>query len=264
MKSFLNRTILAIAMLGLATAALAQVYPYTNPTYTPTAQLAAQSFSTTGTYSFVTNGVSTASLRVTGTCTGLVAAPQITNDGTNWTTVPAYPVGAGGVPVVSITGTGFWKFNTSGAVKARLNITALSAACSVAMAATPGAAPEAFVGDPCQVASIPKSAAAVNIGSATTTNVIAKAAGKVTYVCSFVASAAGTNPTVLFKYGTLTSTACDTGAVSLTGTFAPTAGTVLALGQGDGTVFQSATNTDICVTTGGTPSVQGVINYVQQ
>lgn len=263
MKSFLNRTIVAIAMLGLATAALAQVYPYTNPTYVPTAQLAAQSFSTTGTYSFVTNGVTTATLRVTGTCTGLVAAPQITNDGTNWTTVQAVPVGSGGVPVVSITATGFWKINTAGATKARLNITALSASCSVTMAATPGAAPDAVAGDPCQLPSIPKSSAAISIASATTTNVIAKATGKTTYVCSFAATATGTSPTILFKYGTLSSTACDTGAVSLSGTLAPTAGTFVALGSG-GTLFQGAVTTDICVTTGGTPGVQGIITYVQQ
>lgn len=261
---FIRYAVFALATVtAMLTSALslAQSYPTSNPVYIPTASLAAQSFSAPGAYTFVTSGVSVATLRVTGTCTSLAGTVQVSNDAINWTTVPITPV-AGGAAAYSVSAPGFWNFSTAGMTRARLNITALSAACSVTMAATP----HGFVAaaDPCQSAAIPKSSAAINIGSATTTAVVAKATGKVTYVCSFNASIAGTSPTVLFKYGTQTTTPCDTGATSVSGTYAPTSGSVLALGTGSVTM-QTAVTTDLCITTAGTgPSVQGVLTYVQQ
>lgn len=132
---------LAISFLSALTFAQnAPTYPYSNPTYIPTAILAPQAFTTTGDYTFAVSGLSTVTIRVSGTCTSLVSAPQGTNDGTNWTTIQAIPVN-GGANVTSITGTGFWRVNTAGFSSVRLHITTLAASCTVAMAGTaaPGA-----------------------------------------------------------------------------------------------------------------------------
>lgn len=123
-----------LAVIGLPLAQ-GQTYPVTNPTYIPTAPLAPTTFTTTGDYTYSVSGISTVTIRVSGTCTSLVSAPQGTNDGTNWTTIQAIPV-VGGATVTSITGTGFWRVNTAGFTKTRLHITTLAASCTVAMAGT--------------------------------------------------------------------------------------------------------------------------------
>lgn len=285
MKTIRRISLALLAGVALAGSVAAQTYPVTTPTYTPSAILAPATFTTTGDYVFNVAGVSSVTLRVSGTCTSLVAAPQGSNDATNYSTLPAAPVG-GGASVTSITGTGFWRLNTAGMNRVRLHITTLAASCTVAMTGTaaasqpdagvtaastvPAAATPALVvaqspnGDPCQIPSVAKSSVAVNISSATTTNVVPLVAGQVTYVCGFNATVTGTTPTVLFKYGTNVGGACDTGATSLTGTYAPVTGTSVAIG-GSGTQFQAAAAKDLCITSGGTgPSVQGVLTYVQR
>lgn len=131
MKLF--RTLAAAFLALVAVVAGAQTYPVTNPTYIPTAVLAPQTFTTTGDYVYAVSGISTVTIRVSGTCTSLTSAPQGTNDGTNWTTIQAIPV-AGGGNVTSITGAGFWRINAAGFTKTRLHITVLAASCTVAMA----------------------------------------------------------------------------------------------------------------------------------
>jgi hypothetical protein len=132
------KTFLAAAAALLIAAApslgLAQTYPYNNPTYIPTATLAAQTFTATGAYTFNTNGVASATVRVTGTRVALVAAVQGTNDGTNWTTLQVIPVGGGSV-ATSITANGFWMVNTAAFTKIRVNITTLTTGNAVVQAA---------------------------------------------------------------------------------------------------------------------------------
>lgn len=120
------------------------------------------------------------------------------------------------------------------------------------------------IGDVCQNENIPKSSKSIVISTATTTELVAAVSGKVIYVCALDFTTGGTAPTYTFKTGTKVSTACDTGPVSLTGTFAPTTGsTFLALGSG--TLMQSATSGEICVTTAGTtPAANGFMTYIQQ
>lgn len=133
---FSSRIKMAVAALALAaSSAFAQVYPISNPSYTPTAVVAPTTYTTTGDYTFAVSGISTATIRISGTCTGLTAAPQGTNDGTNWTTLQAIPV-AGGANVTTFSAVGFWRINTSGFTRSRVHITALSASCTVAMAGT--------------------------------------------------------------------------------------------------------------------------------
>ena len=120
------------------------------------------------------------------------------------------------------------------------------------------------IGDICQNTNIAKSSVPVNITTATTTAVIAAIALKKIYVCSVNAYITGTTPTVLFLTGTQTTTACDTGAINLTGTFPFTTGTLIAW-ENANIEFTSLVGGQMCITTGGTsPSVQGFITYVQQ
>jgi hypothetical protein len=117
--------------------------------------------------------------------------------------------------------------------------------------------------DPCFVS--PKQSVSVNTTTATTTQLVALSTGKITYVCGFVASLSGTAPTAQFEYGT--GSACGTASPTvLTGPFIPSTGSVLNLGGGDSTKFATAVSTELCLVTGGTgtPTVAGVLTYVQQ
>lgn len=119
------------------------IYPYQNPTYIPTAISPPVTYSAPSDYGFTLNGVSTVSLRVSGTCTSLAAVAQGSNDGTNWTTINLYPVATGTsapTAVASISAAGFWKSNVAGFSQYQLHITALSTltTCTVAASGTHG------------------------------------------------------------------------------------------------------------------------------
>lgn len=117
--------------------------------------------------------------------------------------------------------------------------------------------------NPCQSVSFPKSTAVVNISATGTTALVAAVTGKKIYFCDFRATVTGTTPTLLFLTGTQTTNPCDTSAANLTGTFAPTTGSLLSLGMPGG-IGTTITSGALCATAGGTtPSVQGVISYVQ-
>lgn len=123
----------------------------------------------------------------------------------------------------------------------------------------------AAVGDYCANANVAKLEVPVAITTATTTELVPAVAGKTTYVCGFVATVSGTNPTLTFKTGTKVSTACDTGAASLTGAITPTTAVVTAY-QWDHnmTYMTSAAAGEVCLTTAGTPAVNGFLIYVQR
>jgi hypothetical protein len=125
--------------------------------------------------------------------------------------------------------------------------------------------------DPCSYQ--PKSSAAINITSATTTQLVAVSGSTAVYVCGFavtIPNTATTATSVLFEYGT--STNC-TGTHALTGTFGSNDAvavsanpTVVTYGDGSSTVFAGAASNGLCaVTTGnGTLAIEGVMTYVQQ
>ncbi len=116
--------------------------------------------------------------------------------------------------------------------------------------------------DPCQDPRAIKSSAVINIGSATTAVIVERVAAKAIYVCHIYGSLAGTTPSLVFKYGTKVTNDCDTGAVSLTGTILPLTGSLMTMGYG-GTLMTAPAGTQLCGTAGGTPSIQGVLTYVQ-
>jgi hypothetical protein len=267
-----RKILIAVAALSLLAVAplAAQTYAVQNPTYIPTPRLSA-TLTATGASIFNTQNIGSVSLRTTGTHTGLAGTLQCTNDttpasGSSWTTLEMYPVG-GGAKVAAFGNTnGFWSANTAGCTGVRANVTGLSTG-SVTVAFAGGPSNVSYVapyatGDVCQNPAIPKSSAVINVGAATTTQIVGLAAGTTVSVCSFSATLAGTTPTVKFVTGT--GTDCVTGPAALTGVYAPVTGSVISHGGG-GTLFQSAAASEICATTVGTgSSFQGVLSYVQQ
>jgi len=129
---------------------------------------------------------------------------------------------------------------------------------ALVLLAAPGYASEC--GDPGAVIQ----SAPINIGANTTVRILAGAAARKIYVCGFVATLAGTTPTVKFEEGTQVSTACDTGEADLSGALAPSSGQVLSY-SGPSDVMTLPPATDLCAATTGTgSSFQGLISYVQK
>ena len=119
-------------------------------------------------------------------------------------------------------------------------------------------------GDVCQNPYIAKSAAILNISSATTTSLVNAVAGKKIYLCTFNAVVSGTSPTLQFISGTQTTTACDTAPNTLSGVMPFTSGYFLDI-DNIASSFTGSAGGQLCVVSGGTtPSVQGFIIYVQQ
>jgi hypothetical protein len=107
------------------------------------------------------------------------------------------------------------------------------------------------------------SSVAVNISTATTTQLVAGVAGTNVYVCGVQGTVVGTNPTVQFTGG---ASNCTVSIQTFTGTFAAVTGTLLIVGSGGYIVFQTTiTGTGVCIVSGGTtPSIQGILTYVQR
>lgn len=115
--------------------------------------------------------------------------------------------------------------------------------------------------DPCMDPNVAKSSVSVNIASATTTQIVAISGTTTVYVCGWVFTAAGTNPTYQFEYGTGAS--CGSGTTVLTGTFLPVVSSVNSV-FGAGTIIKGAAANAVCIVSGGTPSIQGAVTFVQQ
>lgn len=112
--------------------------------------------------------------------------------------------------------------------------------------------------DPCYIS--PKSTASIAISTATTTSLVAAVAGKAIYACGFTASI-GATTTVQFETGT--GAACVTTQTALTGVFAPSTGSLLAL-SGEGTKLTAPAGQPLCAVSTGTGGINGVLTYVQQ
>lgn len=123
------------------------------------------------------------------------------------------------------------------------------------------------LGDPCELPGIPKQSVPIAISAAGTSVLVPAYSYKTTSVCAITAIyASGTTPTLQFKTGTQTTTACDTAAVTLTGAMSipATAGQGIVLGVGH-TLIAATPGAQLCVVAGGTtPVVNGVLTYVQQ
>ena len=112
------------------------------------------------------------------------------------------------------------------------------------------------------------SSVVINQATATTTQLVALAAGKKIYVCSAMVNQVGavTAPTFQFVYGTGAN--CVTGQVALTGviTGANVAGTITNPqfgGTGLGYVFSAPASQALCITTTTTQPQKGLLSYTQ-
>ena len=132
MKKFLLIcTLAALSLIGF-TSAQAQTYPWQNPTYSPSAIGPTTSYSAPAIYPFNAIASSVVAFQVSGTCTSLAATAQVSNNNTTWVTVNVWPVATGTITAAaSISAAGIYRINATAVQYARLNITALTAACSV-------------------------------------------------------------------------------------------------------------------------------------
>ena len=115
--------------------------------------------------------------------------------------------------------------------------------------------------DPCQTSGQAKSSIVVNVTA--DAQLIAISGSTVIYVCSFSVSIAGTTPTMRLISGT--GAVCATGFTGRTGAYAPLTGSMITAGSGSATIIATAAGEALCMDTEGTsPSVQGLLSYVQK
>lgn len=104
------------------------------------------------------------------------------------------------------------------------------------------------------------SSAAINVSTATTTQLVALSSGKKIYVSSFDVVAGGTG-NITFVYGTGSN--CGTGTTSLTGAYNLTAQNGIAKGNGLGAVLVVPASNALCVTTSAAVQMSGSVAYSQ-
>lgn len=158
---------------------------------------------------------------------------------------------------------------TSGSAIINITLTQAAIDPSLIVAAAPPVVPGST--DPCQDLSQQKSSVAVNISTATTTQIVALSGTTAVYVCGYsLVAGAGTNPSIQFEYGTGAS--CGTGTTALTGAMA-TGVTVSTTAPGpifnspgqDVSLLKTAAGNALCLVSGGTtPNFQGFVTFVQQ
>lgn len=102
--------------------------------------------------------------------------------------------------------------------------------------------------------------AAINVSTATTTQIVALASAKKIYVSSFDVVAGGTG-NITFVYGTGSN--CGTGTTSLTGAYNLTAQAGIAKGNGLGAVLVVPASNALCVTTSAAVQMSGSVSYAQ-
>lgn len=102
--------------------------------------------------------------------------------------------------------------------------------------------------------------AAINVSTATTTQIVALSAAKSIYVTSLNVIAGGTG-NITFEYGT--GSTCGTGTTALTGAYPLTAQNGLALGSGVGPVLVVPAGDALCVLTSASVQMSGSISYTQ-
>lgn len=104
------------------------------------------------------------------------------------------------------------------------------------------------------------SSVAINVSTATTTQLVAISASTLIYVTSFDVIAGGTG-NITFVYGTGAS--CGTGTTSLTGPYNLTAQAGISKGAGIGTVLKVPAGNALCVTTSAAVQMSGSVSYRQ-
>jgi hypothetical protein len=101
---------------------------------------------------------------------------------------------------------------------------------------------------------------AINISSATTTQLVALAANQTIYVTSFDVVTGGTG-TIQFEYGT--GTTCGTGTTILTGAYNLIVNSILTKGNGLGPILIVPPGNALCAVTVGAVQYSGSLSYAQ-
>lgn len=117
--------------------------------------------------------------------------------------------------------------------------------------------------DPCASSGLSKSSAVVN--ATATTQLVSLGTGVSVYVCGFSFTVAGSaTATAQLEYGT--GATCGTGTTVLTGAYLGGTVPVLIVSPAvPGMITKAASGNALCLVAGGaTPSIQGVLTYVQQ
>ncbi len=121
--------------------------------------------------------------------------------------------------------------------------------------------PAPALSDPCARSDVVKQSAVLQALGAGTVQVVAANSSNPITVCAIAFTMTGTSPTAAFEYGS--GTACATSPVTLTGEFAPGLGVEIWLG-GPLTLMTAPPGNALCVVlTGTSPTIQGVLTYVQ-
>jgi hypothetical protein len=212
----------------------------------------------------VLTGQSTCSVVITGG-SGFTIVPQAASDGPlypqTWQTVPA--IGAG-----SITAPGSYTGNVgaTGLTNFRINVTTAGAgaitgveSCSLAQVAASAfnATPPNSV-NPCGN-NLPTSVA-INIATATTTQLVAASGSTRVYVCGYEMVANGAT-NVTLEYGT--GTTCGTGTTALTGAIPLAAQTGEVAGFSGNIVTLTPGSQALCILTSAAVQLSGHLTYVQ-
>jgi hypothetical protein len=124
-------------------------------------------------------------------------------------------------------------------------------------------------GDPCQGATAPKKSVAIAQAAAGTQQLVAGLAGHAIFVCGYNFTVDGsTSATALLEFGTNAN--CAAGTTSLSGAWKGNASTassspVHVIAGGGYAVTSTPSGDFLCIVAGGTtPSLQGILTYVQQ
>jgi hypothetical protein len=275
MRLFRNLTLAVLALLAVAAAAHAQVTlgSQTGPAFSSN-NLFFPNFNypvatITGNGSAVINlgGVSTLSIRITGTYTASTTQLSLSNDSTNFTPAMLTNI-SNGQSGTTLSGTaaavnGLYVMNAAGMTQLKITnsgtFTGTSQILKVVGSATPGVGSVAQP-DPCQDKSAGKTSVAISISTATTTQVVAPVAGQRVYICNFFALE-GASATVQLTQGT--GATCGSSTSNITGnmTASATAGTAeLELFL----LAPTAVGNGVCIVTGAAVGVNGVMTVVQQ
>lgn len=131
--------LIAIATMTGVSPGFAQTYPTNNPSYQPTAILAAKTCSAACDVVFTTNGLGTVTVRVSGSGTGVAAVVQGTESraaSPTYSTLTIHPVGSSATSAASaasIAGTGLWRVNAAGLASVRVHLTAVTGSITIGM-----------------------------------------------------------------------------------------------------------------------------------
>lgn len=242
------------------------------PPALPNISYATQTFTAGGNAVQNINGVGSATVEVTGTYSAVSFNLQCANNAT-FVNLPLNLVSGGPVTTLitgaSTAANGLYYTNLIGCTKIKYLVNSITGTnIIVKITANASSSVEKYLEnplnsqDPCLDRTIKKQQVSVAIASATTTSLVATSGTTNVYPCAFYATVSGTNPTLQFKTGTQVTNPCDTGAASTTGVITPTtaATTVISLGE----MAAGGAGNQFCVTTTGTPAVNGYFLYVQQ